>query len=152
MKVLTANLEGLPLDWAFASAETQNGVYHECGWDEADGVWVRHFAEERIQFEHTDPAVWSTCIAASTPKVWSLEAMIHKKSKEHIFRAIGFHNEPDKPFLMKTSVGRTPAEAVARCIVLMNLGSEVEIPDELISKPERPTPSSLDFSLVHNHD
>ena len=63
MKVKTAEATGLQLDWGVAVAETQSGAYHECGWDEADGVWVRHFGEEPTPFDHTEQAA-ARCVIA----------------------------------------------------------------------------------------
>ena len=113
MKIKTGEATGLQLDWGLAKAETQSGTYHECGWDEANAVWVVHFNEDPLRFSHDISSVWADLIEE------------HKISLVH--RANQWRAEWD----WSAAWGATPAQAVARCVIAMRLGDEFECPSEL---------------------
>lgn len=139
MKQLTVNIEGMALRWALAVALGRNPKY------KYGQVWVSAVAslpDSGVSaFDHSNPALWASLVEKNrlrlTPSRMSTNEWYCDRLKDqaNIF-----------------AVGTTPAEAVARCIVMMNIGSEVEIPDELVSQPERSRPSSADYSVVHHHD
>lgn len=113
MKIKTAEATGLQLDWGVAVAETQSGVWHECGWDEADGVWVQHFGEDPFCFSHSVTSVWAD--------------LVEIEKIDLVHRANQWRAELN----WSVAWGDTPAEAVARCVISMKLGDEFECPDEL---------------------
>ena len=137
MKQLTVNIEGIALRWAFAYALGYTQITSHV----AGKIYGTAQDGGRCSIDHNDPALWASLVEKNrlrlTPSRMSTNEWYCDRLKDqaNIF-----------------AVGTTPAEAVARCIVMMNIGSEVEIPDELVSQSERSRPSSAEYSLVHHHD
>ena len=146
MKQLTVNLTGRALDWALAVAlgkqpfvAAHGTANHVCEWNADNDIDV---------IDHTDPALCLGLIkkyrmdidqVERYPDVWIGAYFESTDGNESFQDSAGY-------------VAETLEQAVARCIVMMNIGSEVEIPDELVSKPECSRPSSTDYSQVHHHD
>jgi hypothetical protein len=79
---------------------------------------------QREQISHTDPAVCMGLIEqhgiASTRKTFSLG---------HFWECRVLDVGSESHYTV--AHGKTPAQAVARCIIAMRLGDEFEVPDEL---------------------
>lgn len=117
----TATLEGKPLDWALADAleyapQIQIGYVFvpalKKGWP-IDGV---------VPFSHTDP---ETCLGL-TKKI-----NIMQQANDGSWRVAAFCEKGKR---YKTH-GKTLEEAIARCVVAMRLGNQVEVPDQLCGLP-----------------
>ena len=110
MKIKTAEATKLQLDWGLALAvggnpEIQRGkVYVPFAFMEGAALKL---------YRHTEPAV---CMDACFK--FGLIVNYEKPSAR---------TQDGKPFMF----GSTPAEAVARCVIAMQLGDEFECPDEL---------------------
>ena len=119
MKLLTANLTGKPLDWALNHAlMLENGFVPEIAG--AAG------APSEL-YSHTDPAV---CLWLIKEYRASIDQVEHDPLVEvHIWFALTDEADPD--FDCQSVIGDTVEQAVARCVVQMRLGDEVEVPDEL---------------------
>ena len=122
MKIKTAELKGRALDWALAKALGRTvevcfgGVV---GVQDESGSW-QAFAV------HTDPAL---CLGLMS------KISIMQQATDGSWRVA-----TSKGVIIEGCVstrhyelyGKTLAEAVARCVVQMRLGDEVEVPDELV--------------------
>lgn len=113
MKLLTASLEGKALDWALAKAleyEPQVQFDHvfvpalKRGWP-ISGV---------VPFDHTDPAL---CLG-----------LIEQYKPDLVYRAELWGAEI--PHTNNQFWSSSLSRAVARCVVQMRLGDEVEVPSE----------------------
>ena len=122
MKIKTAEASNKQLDWGVAVVETQNGAYHECGWDEADGVWVQHFGENPVRFDHTDPAV---CMGLIKEHRFPIFAYIQVGGDGCLWQV----NYCDAD--VNAESWESLEQAVARCVISMRLGDEFECPSEL---------------------
>ena len=120
MKLLTAELTGKPLDWALAKAK---GLEVAVSFDDdvivprvrGGLVWVKFKG-------HTDPAL---CLGLIEDHVISIDKNMPVGAGNGVG---GWRVFPKKGV---SSNGSTVAEAVARCVVAMHLGDEVDVPDEL---------------------
>lgn len=116
MKLKTAELAGLALDWALAVALGAENVMYQ----EATGTVDVKFGimDWPHTFTHTDPA---TCMGLMSEHkmdvTWGCSSKCYvQPSGNADFAWVG---------------GETLVEAVARCVVAMRLGDEVDVPDEL---------------------
>lgn len=126
MKLLTASLEGKALDWALAVALEKNPalsfrrevvVSSIMGW---------------LRFDHTDPAVWVGLLGADAGMVRNIH--VAKNSDENgRFWVWGKDVKTAGNFkpIECQAFGSTLSIAIARCVVQMRLGDEVDVPDEL---------------------
>ncbi len=126
MKIKTAELTGKALDWALAKALGSKHITHD-----ALGVYAddRDFPIKRNVFgrvNHTDPA---TCMTI----MWSLKINIkhHPYSSPDRLVLAYWGDKDDAAYAYVVFFGSTVAEAVARCVVAMQFGGEVEVPSEL---------------------
>lgn len=117
MKLLTASLEGKALDWALADAleyEPQVQFDHvfvpalKRGWP-ISGV---------VPFDHTDPAV---CMLLTH------KMNIMQQANDGSWRVASSCVKGKK----HKAHGKTLEQAVARCVVQMRVGDEVDVLDEL---------------------
>lgn len=119
MKLLTANLTGKALDWALAVALGGNPTiesFENCHDKQCIVVW------DRWILDHCKPD-------------WCLKFIKYLLSNgqpipEVLFLAdqsVGFHPSPSLNPVLSVNL----EQAVARCVVQMRLGDEVEVPDEL---------------------
>lgn len=115
MKIKTAELSGLALDWSLAGALKKRvrycSIYKAIVFDDCeDNVYL---------FAHTDPA---TCMGLMNEYkmdvTWGVSGKCYMQPSGNI----------DFSWWVG---GATLAEAVARCVVAMRLGDEVDVPDEL---------------------
>ena len=120
MEIKTAELTGKPLSWVLAKAlnkrpalsfEREVVVSEIVGWqlfDYADPATCMGLIDlHKIDINHRDPLRLDRSVLAS----WG--------------------DPNDFAYGYFSARGKTLAEAVARCVVAMRLGDEVEIPDEL---------------------
>jgi len=116
----------LALDWALAVAM---GLGPDIG---------RHCYARYVQYtdyknnivralSHTDPATCMGLMACEYGKVWKAEAI--PRTTTPTVLVMGFSSVGAD---VTKANGQTLAEAVARCVVAMRLGDEVEVPDELV--------------------
>jgi len=116
MKIKTAELTGKALDWALAKALKKTPALN----------FKRDVCVSEIMgwqpFSHTDPA---TCLGLI---------------ERHMIDVTYEPRHKDCPMWVARmprwglNYGSTPAEAVARCVVQMQLGDEVEVPSELVGE------------------
>lgn len=105
MKIKTAELKGRALDWALAKARGHNVAISYCG-----GVCIQGLMGWQ-DFNYVNVQL-ALCL-------------------EH--RLIVDYRDPSaRSQTSKAYFGDTAAEAVARCVVAMRLGDEVEVPSELV--------------------
>ena len=125
MKIKTAELTGLALDWALAVAM---GLGPDIG---------RHCYARYVQYtdhkhnivralSHTDPAM---CMRFIEGEKINIKHMRHSTDNRAVLACWGSVYEESG--YVQTFGSNTP-EAVARCVVQMRLGDVVEIPDELV--------------------
>lgn len=125
MKIKTAELTGKALDWALAKALGSKHITHD-----ALGVYAddRDFPIKRNVFgrvNHTDPTTCMCCFGFEAGQVSELFA----DSDLCCYVARGYSAIYTGE--MVHGIGSTIAEAVARCVVAMQSGDEVEVPDKL---------------------
>lgn len=123
MEIKTAELTGIALDWALAKTKVSNWaeIVQDKKVELIDGkVCVTAFGGVREFVDHTNPA---TCLGLIEEHVISID-----KNMPVGAGVGGWRVFPKKGV---SSNGSTVAEAVARCVVAMQLGDEVEVPDEL---------------------
>jgi hypothetical protein len=115
MKMITAELTGLSLDYALARAEGKEFSIADnlCGEKRVwlhGGTWA---------YMHTDPNIYTELMNEHKMDVtWGCSGKCYvQPSGNADFAWIG---------------GETLPEAVARCVVAMRLGDEVDVPDELV--------------------
>lgn len=118
MKLLTASLEGKALDWALAKALGLNPQI------KLNTVWVQKRAngvpfDGATPLNHVNPALF-----AWLSREYRIE-LIAGDSWTAKSRDVG----SESSYIVAD--GKTLAEAVARCVVQMRLGDEVDVPDEL---------------------
>lgn len=124
MKMITAELTGLALDWALAVALKKRArycsIYKALVFDDCeDNVYL---------FAHTDPAM---CIKLIKKYRANVDHTEHAPQIEvSIWHALTDDADPD--FDCQWVVGDTVEQAVARCVVQMRLGDSVSVPDELV--------------------
>lgn len=111
MKLLTANLTGKALDWALAKAMNADKVWIDHGYVDVNARFHLHVYEP---FNHTDPAL---CLVLIKSHIYQIT---HTHGGWEVFSDAG-----------NRQFGDTIEQAVARCVVAMRLGDEVEVPDEL---------------------
>lgn len=112
MKLLTASLTGKALDWALADAlELKPKVMQWLN----GGVLVQQACGGWLGFEGSADSI--LCLNL---------CLDHKLIVDYEFPSA--RTQTSKVF-----VGDTPEQAIARCVVAMRLGDEVEVPDELCS-------------------
>ena len=118
--IKTAELKGKPLDWALAKAleyEPQVKFDHvfvpalKRGWP-ISGV---------VPFDHTDPA---TCLSSQQQHKMDVTWGTSGNPFVQMSGGLGGH----------WYGGKTLPEAVARCVIAMRLGDEVEVPSELVGE------------------
>lgn len=127
MKLLTAKLTGKALDWALAKALGAKKII--CSYK---GVWVEDEGfkvgdDSRGWIHHTDPALWSSFLGTDRGQVFEIKCRSDHEDKPY-FTATCWRKSIWRPI---EQYGSTSAEAVCRCIVQVNLGERVEVPDEL---------------------
>ena len=118
-KDVIKGIEGKALDWALNYAlMLENGFVPEIAG--AAG------APSEL-YSHTDPAV---CLWLIKEYRASIDQVEHDPRVEvHIWFALTDEADPD--FDCQSVIGDTVEQAVARCVVQMRLGDEVEVPSEL---------------------
>lgn len=129
MKLLTASLTGKALSWALAKALNARNVWIRDGAAFCrDGLEVCATIGNDVYepFDHADPALWASLVEKNrlrlTPSRMSTNEWYCDRLKDQAsIYAVG----------TTQAVGTTPAEAVARCVVAMRLGDEVDVPDQL---------------------
>lgn len=150
--IKTAELSGKALDWALADALELEPRIDYFDVQRRPSVTVEYkmtpcslpYSEV---FSHTDPAL---CLGLIKEYRASIDQAEHYPLVEvHIWFALDNSDDPDYDSV--SALGDTPEQAVARCVVAMRLGDEVDVLDELV-KPERSRPSSDDYKYCHNHD
>jgi len=122
MKLLTANLTSKALDWALNHA-----VMLEHGFvPEIAGA----LGEPSEMYDHTDPAV---CLWLMKEYRANIDHTKHAPQIEvSIWYALTDEADPD--FDCQSVIGDTVEQAIARCVVAMHLGDEVEVPSELVGE------------------
>jgi hypothetical protein len=124
MKLLTAELTGLALDWALAVAlELEPEISRPSHYDGSIAVLALPLPNgypnhHKCGFFYTDPA---TCMGlmneCKMDVTWGVSGKCYMQSSGNSdFAWVG---------------GETPEQAVARCVVAMRLGDSVDVPDEL---------------------
>lgn len=122
MKLLTANLEKKALDWALAKVlGAQKITYSYKGvWVDDEGFMVGN--DRRGWIAHTDPAVCLWLI-----KAYHLPVFVYQEiNGDGCLWQVNFSDDE-----VNAESWRSLEEAVARCVVAMRLGDEVEVPSEL---------------------
>lgn len=125
----TAELKGMALDWALAKVlGAQKITYSYKGvWVDDEGFMVGN--DRRGWIAHTDPAV---CLWLIKEYRANIDHTEHAPQIEvSIWYALTDEADPD--FDCQSVIGDTVEQAVARCVVQMRLGDEVEVPSELTS-------------------
>lgn len=116
MKIKTAELKGKALDWALNHAlMLERGFVPEI---------AGALGEPSEMYNHTDPAV---CL-------WLIKAYRANIEVEHAPKVTIWYEITDsdgEDFDAVSAIGDTIEQAVARCVVAMRLGDEVDVPDEL---------------------
>jgi hypothetical protein len=115
MKIKTAELTGNPLSWALAKAVGKIPYF----------IGAIH-VEGGGEFGYTDPA---TCMGLIERRNLDVNHRDPLRLGESVLVSWGDPN--DFAYGYWFARGKTLAEAVARCVVQMRLGDEVEVPDEL---------------------
>lgn len=125
MKQLTANLEGVPLSWALAVALGRNP---ECKHGRAWVSAAPSLPNSGVKaFDHTDPAL---CLGLIKQYRANIDQVEHApKVQVTIWYEITDSDGED--FDAVSAIGDTIEQAVARCVVQMRLGDEVDVPNEL---------------------
>ena len=115
MKLLTANLTGKALDWALAKAMNADKVWIDHGYVDVNARFHLHVYEP---FNHTDHALCMGLI------------------KSHIYKITATHGgwEAFSDSGNRQFSDDTLEQAVARCVVAMRLGDEVDVPEELVGE------------------
>jgi len=122
MKLLTASLEGKALDWALAVAlektpalsfERKVVVSDIMGW---------------LRFDHADPVV---CLGLIERHKLDVNYRDPLRLGDSVL--VSWGDKGDFAYGYWSAHGKTLAEAVARCVVAMRLGDEVDAPDEICS-------------------
>lgn len=130
MKIKTAELTGIALDWALAKAMNADKVWIDHGYVDVNARFHLHVYEP---FNHTDPA---TCLGLIKQYRASIDHTEHAPQIEvSIWYALTDEADPD--FDCQSVIGDTVEQAVARCVVQMRLGDEVSVPDELAGDAAR---------------
>jgi hypothetical protein len=121
MKMQTKELTGKPLDWALAVAMGCTAIrqQHTRTLDGPVQIDARDPDGFFIRVDHTDPA---TCLGLTS------KINIMQQATDGTWRVAGRRHDGCHQI---HSHGSTLPEAVARCVVAMRLGDEVEVPDEL---------------------
>ena len=133
MKTKTAELKGDALDYVLAKIHDYNWRYHPWmlendgfqEWKSAEMSWGRWHGElsknadvcQKLMDRHK---IAVTPQRLSTPVFWIAQAL-----------------DVDSESRLITAYGSTIAEAVARCVVAMRLGDEVDVPEELAGDAAR---------------
>jgi hypothetical protein len=131
MKIQTKELTGKSLDWALAVAlELEPEMSRPNPYDGSIAVLALPLPNgypNRYKggFFHTDPATCMACFGFEVGQVSELFA----DSDLCCYVARGY--SAIYTLEMVHGSGDTPEQAVARCVVQMRLGDEVEVPDEL---------------------
>ena len=122
MKLLTENLEKKALDWALNHAlMLEHGFVPEI---------AGALGEPSEMYEHSDPAV---CLWLIKQYRMDIDQVEHDpKVQVTIWYEITDSDGSD--FDAVSAIGDTLEQAVARCVVQMRLGDEVEVPDELMGE------------------
>ena len=120
MKIKTAELKGKALDWALNHAlMLEHGFVPEI---------AGALGEPSEMYEHTDPAV---CLWLIKEYRASIDQVEHDpKVQVTIWYEITDSDGSD--FDAVSAIGDTLEQAVARCVVQMRLGDEVDVPEELV--------------------
>lgn len=119
MKIKTAELTGIALDWALNHA-----LMLEHGFVPAISGAL---GEPSEMYEHTDPAL---CLWLMKEYRANIDQAEHApKVQVTIWYEIADSYSSD--FDAVSAIGDTVEQAVARCVVQMRLGDEVEVPSEL---------------------
>ena len=117
MKLLTANLTSKALDWALNHAlMLEHGFVPEI---------AGALGEPSEMYEHTDPAV---CLWLIKQYRANIDQVEHAPKVQV---TIWYEITDSEDFDAVSAIGDTIEQAVARCVVQMRLGDEVEVPDEL---------------------
>lgn len=114
MKLQTATLVGVALDWAVAKCEEPDLSVEDfiCGWKRWDYCASSDWAQAGPIIE-----LEIACIRLSNNLGWAA--------------CRPYNYEEDKP--EQYVYGPTPLIAAMRCYVLSQLGAEVDVPDEVIN-------------------
>ena len=126
-------LKGFALDWALAKAlGAKKIIYSYKGvWVEDEGFKVGD--DSRGWIHHTDPAV---CLWLIKEYRASIDQVEHDpKVQVTIWYEITDSDGSD--FDAVSALGDTLEQAVARCVVQMRLGDEVDVPEELAGDAAR---------------
>lgn len=127
MKIKTAELKGRALDWALADA-LGFGDLRQSLCDRIEVVKLNNDGDyEWYAFYHTDPAL---CLGLMKEYRANIDQAEHApKVQVTIWYEITDSDGED--FDAVSAIGDTIEQAVARCVVAMRLGDEVEVPSEL---------------------
>jgi hypothetical protein len=127
MKLKTAKLTGLPLSWALALADGRKPSFVL-----SEGK-LHHIQSELIggggwesSYDYSNPRI---CMGLIEKQKINVKHICHLATKRAVLASWG-SLVADNGYMQE--FGSTPAEAVARCVVAMRLGDEVEVPDELV--------------------
>lgn len=126
--IKTAELKDKALDWSLAKTKVSNWaeIVHDARIEVIDGkVCITSFGGMRRFIDHTDLA---TCLESI--KDYKLE---HKWPVPDYTRGTVLV-WGGQSISSKSARGKTLEEAVARCVVAMRLGDEVEVPSELVGE------------------
>jgi hypothetical protein len=128
MKIKTAELTGKPLDWALAQA-----CGHVVDISYGGGVCIQGLMGWQNFEGHADPA---TCMKLIKKYSANVDHTEHAPQIEvSIWYEVDYSDDSDRmtdaDFDCQCVVGDTVEQAVARCVVAMRLGDEVDVPDEL---------------------
>ena len=137
MKVKTADLTGLALDWAVAKCEGYTDLRKNCHTFSDELVMTPPRAEYgavaladlAISWERCGPIIERKEINLfkhnklneSQPDVWCAHKVVPRPNMEGSFNSCALALD-----------GPTPLIAAMRCVVTVNLGDEVDVPDELV--------------------
>ena len=129
MKLLTASLEGKALDWALAKARGADDV-----WVRDGAAFYRNGLEVCAKFGHAyyEPFSYkdhSVCLGLI--EQMSLDVNHRDPLRLDNSVLVSWGDKDDFAYGYWSAHGKTLAEAVARCVVAMQLGGEVDVPDEL---------------------
>lgn len=126
MKLKTEELTGLALDWALAVALG----YAQINTHVSSKVFATMPDGGRKQVDHTDPATCMGLIKKYRANINHIDPTNPAPQIEvSIWYALTGDAAPD--FDCQWVIGDTVEQAVARCVVQIRLGDEVEVPDEL---------------------
>lgn len=139
MKVKTAELTGKPLDWALADAlDLDPEISRPSHYDGSIAVLALPLPNgypnhHKCGFFYTDPA---TCMELIKKHRANVDHTEHApKIEVSIWYEVDYSDDSDRvtdaDFDCQSVIADTLEQAVARCVVAMRLGDEVEVPDEL---------------------